>query len=126
MVSNLVTRGYGVNSGLITRGYGPLTIVIAPTTPVSGFRGGGSSGLAVPEAVVVAEIRIKIKHVPRFVRQFHIKTRHLELFEKLPIKIRHVVLKLTASVLGMTVNSLVQGLSIKMTNTGLNTDESQS
>jgi hypothetical protein len=129
MVSPLVTRGYGTNSALITRGFGPLTIIITPTPPtVGGFTGGGSSlaGTVVPEAIAIAEIRIKIKHVQPFVRHFSIKTRHVNFIEKLPVKIRHVVLKLTAKALGMTVTSLIQGLSLKITNTGMNIDEGQS
>lgn len=125
MVSNLVTRGYGVNSHIISRGYGPLTVTIIPVVPTVS-RGGGGSSIVIPEALVVAEIRINIKHVPRFVRYFQVKTNHIELFEKLPIKIRHVILQLSARVLGMSVNSIIQGLSLKMTNEGLNIDDSQS
>lgn len=123
MVSNLITRGYGKDSKLITMGYGPLTIIL---TPVISRGGGGASGLVVPEAIAVAEIRIKIKHMQPFVRHFTVKTRHVDFIERLPIKIRHVILKLMAKSVGMTLESFIQGLSLKITNTGMNIDEGQS
>lgn len=121
----LITRGYGKKSALITRGFSSFSITIKPVPATSGYRGGGSATV-VPQAIAVAEIKIKIKHVQPFVRSFTIKINHVNFIERLPIRIRHMVLKLMAKTVGMTVTSLIEGLSLKLTSTGMNIDESQS
>ncbi len=116
MVSNLILRGYGPNSHIITRGFGPITVTIQPPALVPSPSGGA---IVIPEAIVVAEIMIKVKHLQPFVRHFQIKVKHIEILTRLPIKIKRVILNVKTSVSELILESFIKGLHLNIKTSGL-------
>lgn len=115
----------GMTGNLVTKGMGGVTIVVEQPIPVAAYRGGGSSGVTIPEAIVTAKALVKIKHVNPTISRFTILTQNLIVKSTIPIKIRKVAVSMKAIVAGIVVKSFVQGLSLSIRNEGIDIDEGQ-
>jgi len=124
MVSNLILRGYGVNSHIITRGFGPITVTVQPPVLVPQPSGGG---LVIPrEAIAIAEIKIKVLHLQPFVRQFRIRVKHIDTLTRIPIKIKRVTLFIKTAVTELILESFVRRLNLNIRTGGLEVNENKS
>ncbi len=113
--SGLITNGLGGN--LVTHGLGLIQDVQVPVvTPVSSS-GGGS--VVVPQAIMRAEMLIKVEHIQTFKKTFAIITEHVNEIIKLPIIIKHVMLQMNIAVSELVLNTFTKGLSLDIREGGL-------
>lgn len=107
---------------LVTHGFGPITV--APQIPVTQSGGGGS--ILVPEAVVLAEARVKVIHVQKTKKILPVITNHLDIVLRLPVKIRKVIFDVVSSISAVTLEAFSSGLSLNIRDSGIRIDEDKS